>query len=84
MIDQFAKELFSNIQNQAQGIKELSESQLRTMVEASMRKLNMVSREEFDAQQAVLLRTRERLEALEKQFAEFVSEQGSESSEKEG
>lgn len=71
MIDQFAKELFSNIQSQAQGVKDLSESQLKATVEAAMRKLNMVSREEFDAQQAVLLRTREKLEALEKQFETF-------------
>ncbi len=73
MIDQFAKELFSNISSQALGLKDLSESQFRMMVESSMRKLNMVSREEFDAQQAVLLRTREKLEQLEKQFEEYVA-----------
>jgi len=73
MIDQFAKELFSNIQSQAQGVKDLSESQLKATIEAAMRKLNMVSREEFDAQQAVLLRTREKLEALETQFEAFQS-----------
>lgn len=72
MIDQFAKELFNNVQQQAQGLKDVSESQFRVMLESTMRKLNMVSREEFDAQQAVLLRTREKLEALEKQVAEFV------------
>ena len=72
MIDQFAKELFTNIQTQAQGFKELTESQLRVMLESSMRKMNMVSREEFDAQQAVLLRTREKLEALEKQFEKLI------------
>lgn len=73
MIDQFAKEVFDNIQTQARGFKDVSESQLRVIVESTMRKLNMVSREEFDAQQAVLMRTREKLEALEKQFAEFVA-----------
>lgn len=74
MIDQLAKDLFNNFQNQAQGLKELSESQLRAIVESSMRKLNMVSREEFDVQQAVLLRTREKLEELEKKFESLVKE----------
>ena len=34
-----------------------------------LRKLELVSRDEFDVQQAVLLRTREKLEALEKTVA---------------
>lgn len=72
MIDQFAKELFTNFQSQAQGIKDLSESQFRGLVESSVRKLNLVSREEFDAQQAVLLRTREKLEMLEKKLDEMT------------
>lgn len=78
MIDQFAKDVFSNIQAQAENFKEAttgSESQLRAMLESAMRKLNLVSREEFDAQQAVLLRTREKLEALEKQVAALVDAQ---------
>lgn len=36
-----------------------------------LNKLDVVSRDDFDAQQAVLLRTREKLEALEKQVAEL-------------
>ena len=47
--------------------EDLSQSQLRSMMEALLRKLQLVTREEFDAQQAVLLRTRMKLEELEKQ-----------------
>jgi BMFP domain-containing protein YqiC len=36
-----------------------------------MSKLELVTREEFDAQQAVLMRTREKVEALEKRVAEL-------------
>lgn len=36
-----------------------------------LNKLDVVSRDDFEAQQAVLLRTREKLEALEKQVAEL-------------
>jgi len=43
--------------------------QLHAALQAALSKLNLVSREEFDAQSAVLQRTREKLEALEKQVA---------------
>ena len=41
----------------------------KTLVQSALGRLDVVSREEFDAQTAVLQRTRERLEALEKQIA---------------
>ena len=43
-------------------------AQLKIMVGSVISKLDLVSREEFDTQQAVLLHTREKLEALEKRF----------------
>lgn len=43
-------------------------AQLKIMVGSVISKLDLVSREEFDSQQAVLLHTREKLEALEKRF----------------
>lgn len=48
---------------------DLSQSQFQSLLEAAFRKLNLVTREEFDAQQAVLLRTRLKLEELEKELA---------------
>lgn len=39
------------------------------MLQQTLSRLDLVTREEFDAQQAVLLRTREKLEVLEKQVA---------------
>jgi len=41
----------------------------KTLLQSALSRLDVVSREEFDAQTAVLHRTRERLEALEKQIA---------------
>ncbi len=82
MIDQFAKELFSQIQNtvnqQGDNLKEakaFTEGQLRGMLETTLRKLDLVTREEFDAQQAVLLRTREKLEALEARLECLLDEE---------
>ncbi len=42
---------------------------LRQLADAAVEKCQLVSREEFDAQAAVLLRTRQKLEALEAQVA---------------
>lgn len=47
------------------------ESNLRTGLESGLRKMNLVSREEFEVQAAVLQRTREKLEELEKLVKEM-------------
>jgi len=41
----------------------------RSILQAGLGKLDLVTREEFDVQRCVLLRTREKLEALERQLA---------------
>lgn len=45
------------------------EKNLRVALEATLRRMNLVTREEFEVQQAVLERTRVRLEILEAQVA---------------
>jgi len=49
--------------------KLIPKRQLELFLQDKLAKLNVVTREEFDAQQAVLARTRARLEALEQQVA---------------
>lgn len=49
-------------------------AQLKIMVGSIVSKLDLVSREEFDTQQAVLAHTREKLEILEKRFAELEAD----------
>lgn len=44
---------------------------LKTSLEAGLARLDLVTREEFDVQSAVLARTREKLAALEAQVAEL-------------
>ncbi len=48
-----------------------AERNFRAAVQSSLRKMDLVTREEFDIQREVLARTRTRLEALEKQVAEL-------------
>lgn len=44
------------------------QSQLRSMLQSTFAKLDLVTRDEFEAQQAVLMRTREKLEQLEQRL----------------
>ena len=50
------------------------EEKIQALVQARLRRMNVVSRDEFDAQLAVLNRTRAKLESLETQLA-ALSEQ---------
>lgn len=47
------------------------ENQFKMLLQGAFNRLDLVSRNEFDAQMAVLARTRARLEALEARLAEL-------------
>ncbi|WP_455365908.1 ubiquinone biosynthesis accessory factor UbiK [Kaarinaea lacus] len=49
------------------------EKNIRAMLQSTFAKMDLVTREEFDVQSAVLARTREKLDKLEKQIAELES-----------
>ena len=72
MLDKLAKQLFSDLKHTVEQSRENpSESQIKAIVASALRKLNLVTREEFDIQATVLLRTREKIDALEKQVGEL-------------
>ena len=76
MIDQLARQLFNDIQQKfSEAESSPSASQLKAIIESGLRRLNLVTREEFDAQTAVLMRTREKLDALESKLAELEKQQ---------
>ena len=52
------------------------EKNVRATMQSVFTKMDLVTREEFDVQQAVLARTRARLEALEQQVAELEKRLG--------
>lgn len=52
------------------------ETQFKALLQSGFSKLDLVSREEFDSQMAVLARTRARLEALEAKMAELEEKMG--------
>ncbi|WP_041522094.1 accessory factor UbiK family protein [Gilvimarinus agarilyticus] len=67
----FTQRLFSELQNALPGTEALPKAQLQAALESAVRRMDLVSRADFDAQAAVLARTRARLEALEKQVAQL-------------
>jgi len=73
-LDNLAKRLSSLIPEPLQETQQDIESSLRSSLESGLRKMNLVTREEFDVQNAVLLRTREKLEALEKRISELETQ----------
>lgn len=70
-LDTLAKRLSSLIPEPLQATQQDIESNLRSGLESGLRKMNLVTREEFEVQSAVLLRTREKLEELEKRVVEL-------------
>jgi BMFP domain-containing protein YqiC len=55
--------------------QEAMQQQIKTVLQSSFAKLDLVTREEFDAQAAVLQRTREKLEQLEAVVAQLESKE---------
>ncbi len=75
LIDDLARQISATI---PAGMKEMQadvSKNIRTLLEGTLAKLDLVTREEFDAQSRVLARTREKLEHLEKTVAELEETQ---------
>ena len=76
-IEELAKRLSSALPGGSNGsindLRKDIEGNLRSGIESGLRTMNLVTRAEFEIQNAVLLRTREKLEKLEKQVAELES-----------
>jgi BMFP domain-containing protein YqiC len=67
----FTQRIFSELQNALPGADALPRAQLQAALESVVRRMDLVTRADFDAQAAVLARTRARLEALEAEVAKL-------------
>ena len=65
-LNDLAKKLSEFLPSSVKNLQSDFEENMRSGLESGLRKMHLVTREEFDIQTAVLLRTREKLEALEK------------------
>ncbi len=68
-IDQLAAKLAETIPQGLRSVRADLEENFRSVLHASLARLDLVTREEFEVQQAVLARTREKLDALEERLA---------------
>jgi BMFP domain-containing protein YqiC len=75
MITQLSKQIFDELNKNFSHQKSTDEApKVKAAIEAVLKRLNLVTREEFDAQAAVLMRTRGRLEALEARLEQVTSD----------
>ena len=58
----------------SQALREDVRKNIRAVLEAAFERMDLVTREEFDAQSALLARTREKLEQLEQKMSELEQE----------
>ena len=70
-IDELARRLSDLVPPGLSDAREDLQKNFRAALQSGLGRLDLVTREEFDVQRAVLLRSREKLEALERQLAEL-------------
>ena len=73
-IEDIARRLFESLPPALRTMQQDLENNFRAVLRASLGRLDLVARDEFDAQTKVLERTRTRLEELERRFAELESQ----------
>ena len=71
-LETLTKALSDRLPAELTAIKEEVEKNFKSILQQQFAKLDLVTREEFDAQNAVLIRTRAKLEALEKTLADLT------------
>jgi BMFP domain-containing protein YqiC len=72
-IENLAKKLGESLPEGLRSARDDLESNFRSVLQTGLGKLDLVTREEFEVQQAVLARTREKLEALEAKLEDIES-----------
>lgn len=70
-IDDIASRLSSAIPPGLSGMKDELEKTFHAILQGALGKLDLVTREEFEVQKAVLAKTRSKLEALEKRVMDI-------------
>ena len=68
-LDELARRLSSLVPPGLRESREELQQTFKSALQSGLSRLDLVTREEFDVQRAVLLRTREKLEALERAVA---------------
>lgn len=75
-IDDLARRLSSLVPPGLREGREELQQNFKSVLQSGLAKLDLVTREEFEVQRAVLLRTREKLEALQRTVEELEARLG--------
>ena len=67
-IDELARRLAESVPQGLRSMKDDLEKNFQSVLQAGLGKLDLVTREEFEVQEAVLARTRQKLDALEERL----------------
>ena len=67
-IDELARRLAESVPQGLRSMKDDLEKNFQSVLRAGLGKLDLVTREEFEVQEAVLARTRQKLDALEERL----------------
>lgn len=70
-VESIARKLADAVPEGLRSIREDLEKNFRSVLSSSLSKLDLVTREEFEVQEAVLAKTRDKLEALEARLKEL-------------
>ena len=76
-IEEMARHIGSAIPPKFREVADDIEGKIKVVLQAKLSQLDFVSREEFDVQRQVLVRTREKLEQLELQVQQLLAQQNS-------
>ncbi len=74
-LDEMAKRFTDNLPSGLRDFQQEVEKNARVAMQSAFSRMELVTREEFDAQAKVLARTRERLEALEARLQALESDE---------
>ncbi len=72
-LDELARRLSSLVPPGLREGREELQQNFKSVLQTGLGKLDLVTREEFEVQRAVLARTREKLDALERSLAELTN-----------
>lgn len=70
-IENLARKLAESVPEGLRSVREDLENNFQSVLRSSLSKLDLVTREEFEVQEAVLARTRQKLEDLETRLREL-------------
>jgi BMFP domain-containing protein YqiC len=76
IIDDLARRLAGSVPESVVALRRDLEQNFKGVLQGQLARMELVTREEFDVQAAVLKRTREKLAAIEKRLAELEGKPG--------